>query len=397
MSLYWLALTAFAIGTEAFVISGLLPVIASDVHISIVVTGQLVTAYAITYAVGSPILAVLFNNIDRKFTLVVALVCFIAGNLAAATADGFAVLLLSRMVMAIGAGLAMPTANAVAIALAAPEKRGRAIAVVTSGLTVSTVLGVPLGTMIGSGFGWRATFVLVAILGAVAPAGLVFGLPRGLPGGAASLAQRLAVARHGAVLRTLAATTLWSASIFTVFTYIAVPLHNIGLTSSGISFALLVFGVAAAIGNTAGGRLVDRFGPAPIAAFALAQLTVALALESVTLKYVPPEFAAYVMMALLFLWGLAGWAFYVSQVVTLVRLAPDAPMIALSLNSSAMYFGIGIGGMIGGVVLSTLGPTDAGWVGACGLAMALALTLWRKPQGEPKPHHNLDGSATSAE
>ncbi len=81
MSLYWLALTAFAIGTEAFVIAGLLPVIASDVHITLVATGQLVTAYALTYAIGSPILAVLFNNVDRKVTLIIALSCFIAGNL----------------------------------------------------------------------------------------------------------------------------------------------------------------------------------------------------------------------------------------------------------------------------------------------------------------------------
>jgi predicted MFS family arabinose efflux permease len=378
MSLYWLALTAFAIGTEAFVITGLLPMIAADIHISLVATGLLVTAYAITYAVGSPILAVLFNNIDRKLTLIFALICFIIGNLTAATADGFAMLLVSRMVMAIGAGLAMPTANAVAIALASPEKRGRAIAVVTSGLTVSTVLGVPLGTMIGGGFGWHATFVLVAILGAIALAGLVFGLPRGLPRGTASLAQRLAVARHGAVLRTLAATTMWAASIFTVFTYIAVPLHDIGLTPSGISLALLVFGVAAAIGNIAGGRLVDRFGPARIASLALAQLMVALALESVTLKFASPEVAVPAMLVLLFLWGLAGWAFYVAQVVILVRLSSEAPMIALSLNSSAMYLGIGIGGLVGGAVLSTLGPTDLGWVGMCGLVVALALTLWRK-------------------
>lgn len=383
MSLYWLALTAFAIGTEAFVIAGLLPVIASDVHITLAATGQLVTAYALTYAVGSPILAVLFNNVDRKVTLIIALSCFIAGNLVAATADGFAVLLISRMVMAIGAGLVMPTANAVAVAVATPERRGRAIAVVTSGMTVSTVLGVPLGTMIGNGFGWRATFLLVAILGAVALAGLIFGLPRGLPRTTASLAQRFAVARHRKVLQTLATTTLWAAGVFTVFTYIAIPLHNIGLAPAAVSFALLVFGIAAAIGNTAGGRLVDRFGPGVIAALALAQLIVVFALQSVTLKYASPEIAGYLMLLLLFLWGLAGWAFYVAQVVTLVRLSPEAPMIALSLNASAMYLGIGIGGMIGGAILSTLQPTDLGWVAACGFAAALALTLWRTRQESP--------------
>lgn len=386
MSLFWLALTAFAIGTEAFVIAGLLPVIASDVHITLVATGQLVTAYAFTYAIGSPVFAVLFNNVDRKLTLILALGLFIAGNFAAATANGFAVLLISRMVMAIGAGLAMPTALAVAVAVASPERRGRAIAFVTSGLTVATVLGVPLGTMIGNGLGWRATFVLVAVLGAVALAGLIFGLPRGLPRTTASLAQRLAVARHGPVLQTLAATTVWAAGVFTVFTYIAIPLRDIGLTPAAIGFALLVFGIAAAVGNTAGGRLADRFGPAAIAALALAQLIVVLTLQSVTLKYVPADIAGYAMLLLLFLWGLAGWAFYVAQVITLVRLSPEAPMIALSLNASAMYLGVGIGGAVGGVVLSALQPGDLGWVAACFFSVALALTLWRARQESPKLH-----------
>lgn len=375
MSLYWLAVMAFAIGTEAFVIAGLLPIIAADVHISMVVTGQLVTAYAIVYAIGSPLLAILFEKLDRKLALVIALVVFIAGNVAAAAATGFAVLLLSRMAMAIGAGLAMPTANAVAVVLATPERRGRAIAIVTSGLTVSTVLGVPLGTMIGDHFGWRATFMMVAALGTAALVALAFGLPRGLPRGTASLAQRLAVARHGTVLRTLAATTLWAAGIFTVFTYIAVLMHNLGMTPTAISFALLVYGVSAAIGNVAGGRLVDRLGPSAIGAGTLAQMIVVLLLLTATLKYTAPAFAAVAIVVLLFLWGLAGWAFYVSQVVALVRLAPEAPTIVLSLNASSMYLGIGIGGMTGGAVLSLLGPTNLGWVAACGLLAALLLTV----------------------
>jgi hypothetical protein len=125
MSVLWLAVAAFAIGTEAFVIAGLLPVIASDLQISLAATGQLVTAYALTYAVGSPILAVTFNNLDRRTVLTLALCCFIAGNLLAVVAASFAMLLVSRMLMALGAGLCMPTALAVAVAIASPERRGR--------------------------------------------------------------------------------------------------------------------------------------------------------------------------------------------------------------------------------------------------------------------------------
>ena len=179
MSIFWIALAAFAFGTEAFVIVGLLPVIAADLQISLAATGQLVTTYAIAYAVGSPILAVTFNNFDRKTVLMLALSCFIAGNLLAVAATSFPALLISRIYMALGAGLCAPTGLAIAVAIATPERRGRAIALVSSGTTVATVLGAPIGTLIGNAFGWRSAFILVALLGAIALAGLSFGLPRG--------------------------------------------------------------------------------------------------------------------------------------------------------------------------------------------------------------------------
>ncbi|MEH2479527.1 putative MFS family arabinose efflux permease [Nitrobacteraceae bacterium AZCC 2146] len=384
MSIFWLAVAAFAIGTEAFVIAGLLPVIAADLQISLAATGQLVTVYALTYAVGSPILAVTFNNLDRRTVLTLALCCFIAGNLLAVVATTFTMLLASRMLMAVGAGLCMPTALAVSIAIATPERRGRAIALVTSGLTVATVLGVPLGTWIGNHFGWRATFVLVAVLGAIALAGLLFGLPRGLPRNTATLGQRIAVARHSAVLHALAVTVFWGLGGFTVFTFLAVPLRDLGFTPTEIGLALLVFGSAAAIGNLLGGTLADRLGPIPTTTLGLAVMMTALMLLSVTLKFAPPDVARPIFLGLIFCWGLAGWAFYPGQVANLVQIEPQASMIALSLNASAMYLGFAIGGALGGVVLAVLTPGDLGWIGGCSVAVALALALSRGRQESHK-------------
>lgn len=380
MSVLWLAVATFAIGTEAFVIAGLLPVISADMQISVAAAGQLVTVYALAYAVGSPILAVAFNNLDRRDVLTLALGCFIAGNLLAVVTTSFPLLLASRMVMALGAGLCTPTAIGVAVAIASPERRGRAVALVTSGITVATVVGVPLGSLIGNKFGWRATFALVAVLGAVALAGLLFGLPRGLPRTTATLGQRLAVARHSAVLYALATTVLWAIGGFTVFTYLSVPLHNLGLDASEISLALLVFGSAAAIGNMLGGTLADRFGPVPTAALGLAGMATALILQSVTLKFSSPEHARYILLLLIFCWGISGWAFYPAQVASIMRIEPQAAVIALSLNASAMYLGFAIGGAAGGLVLSVMGPNDLGWIGGCSVAAALALLLFRGRQ-----------------
>jgi len=376
MSVFWLALAAFAIGTEAFVIAGLLPAIAADLQISVAAAGQLVSAYALTYAVGSPILAVVLNNVDRRTVLMLALAWFIAGNLLAVVASGFPLLLASRMLMAVGAGLCMPTALGVSVAVAAPERRGRAVALVTSGITVATVAGVPLGNLVGSLFGWRATFVMVALLGAVALAGLVLGLPRGLPKSTATLAERMAVARHRNVLTALVITILWALGGFTVFTYFAVPLRGLGYDAADISLALLIFGSAAAVGNVLGGLLADRIGTTVTAALGLAGMATALILHSLVLKFMP-EYARHAVLGAIFLWAISGWAFYPAQIASIIRIDPKASMIALSLNASAMYLGFAIGGAVGGAVIAVLGPTDLGWVGGLSVTAALSVQLVR--------------------
>jgi predicted MFS family arabinose efflux permease len=385
MSIFWLALAAFAIGTEAFVIAGLLPIMAADLHVTLAATGQLVTAYAITYAVGSPILAVLFSNFDRRTVLSTALCCFIAGNVLAAVATTFGILLLSRMLMAVGAGLCTPTAMAVAVAIAAPERRGRAASLVISGLTVATVLGVPLGTWVGSQFGWRATFVMVAALGAVALAGLLLGLPRGLPRTAATLAQRIAVARHPAVLRTLAVTLLWGVGVFTSFTYLAVPLQHLGFDANGISLVLLICGIAAAIGNMSGGTLADRIGPLRTSTLGLVGLIVSLVLQSAVLKFAAPSYAALLFVVACSTQNIFGWLFYPGQIAHLVRTEPHASVIALSLNASAMYIGFAAGSALGGLTLTTMGFTNLGWIGACCEAVALAVIVMSRLQRPKVP------------
>jgi predicted MFS family arabinose efflux permease len=386
MGVFWLALAAFAIGTEAFVIAGLLPIVSADLQISVAATGQLVTAYALAYALGSPILAVAFNNFDRRDVLTLALSGFIAANLLAVAATSFPLLLASRVLMAMGAALCTPTAIGVAVALASPERRGRAVALVTSGITVATVIGVPLGTMVGNQFGWRATFVMVAALGAVALAGVLYGVPRGLPNSTATLGERLAVARHPGVLYALATTVLWAIGGFTVFTYLAIPLQGLGFNAADISLALLIFGSAAAIGNMLGGTLADRFGPLPTAAVGLAGMATALVLLSLALKSATPDHARYAVLLLVFGWAIAGWAFYPAQVASIIRIDPRSSVIALSLNASALYLGFALGGAAGGVVLSILGPTDLGWVGGSSVAASLAVLLFRSRQERLKPY-----------
>jgi hypothetical protein len=166
----------------------------------------------------------------------------------------------------------------------------------------------------------------------------LLGLPRGLPRNTASLGERLAVARHSSVLVALLITILWGLGGFTVFTYFAVPLRGLGFDASQISLALLVFGGAAAIGNMLGGVLADRLGTLATAALGLAGMATALILHSLVLKLMPGQ-AHYAVLGTIFLWGISGWAFYPAQIASIIRIEPQASMIALSLNASSMYLG----------------------------------------------------------
>src|SRR5712671_327238 len=179
-ALYWLALGTFAIGTEGFMIAALLVPIATDLRVSVVQAGLLVSIFAFAYATSSPVLTVLTGRVDRRRLLISSMLLFAFLNIGAAMAHSFAALAAARVLLAFAAGLYTPNANALAGALVPAKQRGRAIAVVNGGLTAAIALGVPLGAVVGERFGWRMTFVGVGVLSAIATAGVAHGLPRGV-------------------------------------------------------------------------------------------------------------------------------------------------------------------------------------------------------------------------
>jgi predicted MFS family arabinose efflux permease len=196
----WLTLGAFAIGTEGFMIAGLLPALARDLNVGLPAAGHLVTAFSLAYAIGAPIMAVLTAGLERRCLLAVAMGGFALGNLLAALAPGYAGLLATRLLLALSAASFMPAASGYAAALGGPERRGRALSTVTNGLTLAIIAGVPLGVLVGQGFGWRATFLGVAGLGALSLLGILTRLPRQPPGVTAGLGERLALAKRRDIL-----------------------------------------------------------------------------------------------------------------------------------------------------------------------------------------------------
>jgi len=246
--IYWLAVGAFAVGTEAFMISAILPGISSDLKVSVQSVGHLVAIFSFSYAISSPILTALTASLDRRKLLIGSMAVFAATNAFAAMARGYDALVVARVLLAFSAGVYVPSANALAGALAPHAQRGRALAIVTGGISAAVALGVPLGAFIGGRYGWRATFAGVALLSMLALVGLLIGLPRGVGSGlaVATLRDRLTVVRQEGVLPALLTTTLWATGAYTVYTFIAPYLSRVvNLTGPAIGYVLFLYGAAA--------------------------------------------------------------------------------------------------------------------------------------------------------
>ncbi len=382
--LYWLALGSFSIGTEGFMIAPLLPSIAADLTVSIAMAGQLVTAFALAYALSSPILTVITGSVNRRKLLILCLGAFAVANLIAFSSLGYWQLLGARLLLAFSAGLYVPSANAVATALVPPERRGRALSIVNGGTSLAIALGVPLGAVIGNAAGWRITFAGVAVLAAIATIALQLGLPRGFGAGipVASLRARFAVARDPQVLKALLVTTLWATGAYTVYTYIAIYLAGAaGLVGAGVSAVLFAWGLSAASGVFLGGYLTDKLGASHVTRPTLAILAMAFGSLSLTAHVFSHATATVPVFAAVVVWGLSAWAFFPAQQARLIGIAglAVAPVV-LSLNASFMFVGFSLGAALGAFTLNHASFADLGWVGAsCELVSLVLLSTGRGP------------------
>jgi len=376
--LYWLALGTFAIGTEGFMIAPLLPDLSRDLSVSIASAGQLVTVFALTYALSSPLLTAVTGEIDRRRLLIASMLAFAAANFVAWSAHTHTDLLAARILLAIAAGLYVPNANALGSAIVDVSRRGTALSIVTGGSSVAVALGVPLGALIGDRFGWRVNFAAIGALALIATAGLWAGLPRDIAGRlpVANLRERLDVVRQPAVLVALLSTMLWATGAFTVYTYLALFLARAaGLTGSFVSLVLFTWGVAAVIGLRLGGRLTDRFGYFPVIVTSLSALALAFLSLSASAAMLPPPAARAPILLAIVLWGVSGWSFWPAQQARLISIAgmKVAP-VALSLNASFQFLGFSSGAALGSLTLANASPLALGWVGAVCVAAALSLT-----------------------
>ena len=390
-ALYWLALGTFAVGTEGHMIAAILPSIATDLSVSVEAAGQLVTIFALTYALSSALLTTLFGHVDRRKILLWGMALFVMSNLLAAITQSYESLAIARILLAMSAGLYVPNANALGSALVPPARRGRALAIVSGGLGVAVAIGVPLGALVGIGFGWRMPFIGVAVLSSIALIGLIAGLPTDVGKGLSSpsLGDRIRVIKRPGVGPALLQTVLLGMGAYCAYTYVAPFLSAMGgIAGSELSIALFVFGVCAFIGIVVSGHVSDRIGSRRVVAFSLALLILDYVAMFTLPHLLPPYGAKILAFVLVGVWGFSSWAFFPAQQSRLIGIAGHSVgSIVLSLNASGMYLGFSIGAGIGSAVLARVDVINLGWISALFvIASLVSLAFTGKHEKHAKSH-----------
>lgn len=345
----------FVVGMGAFVVIGMVPLLASDLGVTTAAAGGAMTAYAIAYAVMSPLLVSLTGSIGRRRVLAAGLSIFAVATLMSAVATDITALYIARALAAMGAGVVTPVGAAVVAALAPRTAHGKSIAAFYFGLTLSQVLGVPAGGWIAFTFGWRTAFWIVVVLSALSALLVWVRVPAGLRFTPVSLRDLGGTLKDGVVMGAVLFTASFLGAIYVLFTYLA-PLmaETMGFGRDGITLVLLAFGAGAVVGNLIGGWLTDRLGSVKsLVILCLAQIVLMPMFSGLPV-------APWFVFLLVFVWSIMGWSFVAPQQVRLLGLAPQLASVVLALNAAAIYVGTALGSGIGGLV-QNLG--DITWLG----------------------------------
>ncbi|MEU5278668.1 MFS transporter [Streptomyces asoensis] len=369
LALLALAVGAFGIGTTEFVMMGLLPDVADDLHVSIPTAGHLVSAYALGVVIGAPLLAAATARMSRRTVLISLMGLFVAGNALSSLAPGYDSLLAARFVSGLPHGAFFGVGAVVATGLVAPERKARSVSLMFLGLTVANIAGVPVATLMGQHLGWRATFLGVSAIGLAAIASLALLIPhdRGRAP-AAGLRRELAALRSLPVWLALGTTVAGFGALFSAYSYITPMLtDSAGYADSSVTLLLALFGVGATIGNLLGGRLADH-AMRPTLFAGLTSLALVLALFPLLMATAWGGALAVVLL------GVAAFVTGSPLNLMVMEKAAAGPSLASSANQAAFNMANAGGAWIGGLALAAgFGTTSPALAGAALAVLGLAV------------------------
>lgn len=377
--LYWLALAAFVGAIEGGLIAGLLPLISTDLGVSLGQAGLVVLFYSLAYAFGPPLLALLLGGVGRRRILAGAEFGFAVCALLIVLSTTFEALVVVRTALAVVAGTYTGTAMATAAMIAPYGKRGRYMQVISMGQAIAALAGVPLGAWIAAQFGWRVVYVMLAIMAGLAATALYMRLPKGMMGDTLSIPDRLRVLRNPGVGRALLSTLLFMIGSSPLIVYIGALMAAVGVGYEMLPLVLLAGGIGAIACSATAGRMSDRFGSGRTATIAGLAVIVVMGIFF-GLAYLPPEFALPALMLTVGAQGFVGRTYSIAVASHMAQIAPGAVPVAISLNMSAFMIGMAVAAALGGVVLDTWGAIALPLIGIP--LVAMALIVWRSvPDG----------------
>ncbi|GAB7530263.1 MFS transporter [Pseudomonas sp. 3A(2025)] len=381
LPIFLLSAAGFTVLTTEFVIVGLLPALARDLEISISRAGLLVTLFAFTVAAFGPFLTAYFSRFERKRLFIGVLLLFAASNLIAALANNFALMAFARLIPALGLPVFWALASETVVSIAGPASAGRAVARFGVGIICAMVFGIPVGTLISDMSGWRTAFAVLAGLALLKALLLALWLPESRPVQKVSMLSQFGILRSSLMQGHVLLSVLVFSGMFTAYTYLADILERLaGFDGAVVGWCLMGFGAVGLLGNALGGRLVDRH---PL----IASLVFCTFLIAGMLAVVPSIQSLPALALALTVWGVTQAALFLVCHVRIMKAAPQAPAFAASLNVAGGNLGIGMGALIGGRVIDSLGLTSVGFAAAGIIALAIMLALGMMRAGEPVISH----------
>ncbi|MBU5443664.1 MFS transporter [Paenibacillus sp. MSJ-34] len=371
LSIYILALGAFLTATSELVVSGILYVIAEDLHISLALAGQLITAYSLAFAIGTPILVALTSRLERKKVLVASLLLFMIGCVISSLSSNIALFMVSRVITGIASGVYLVVTFGIAAKIVPPHKLGSAIGTIVFGFSSALILGVPMGIAITNWLSWQAIFIILCLLSLII-ALIIFRLLPTIEGSVpVSFRQQFQVLGSSVIVFGLLLTLFRESGGSVFVTYLTPFLQDhLRIHAANVSIVMLVLGIVGAIGSRAGGYGIDRWGAAKVIVLGMIVQIAALALLPL-LTEVPLiglMLVGFVMLSM-FTVGPAIQSYFIQQ-------APRSSDLVLSLNTSTTHLGLAIGAGTGGLMADTAStllyhPLAAGFIVALGLGAGL--------------------------
>lgn len=376
LTLLALVINAFAIGSTEFISVGLMPLIVNSFHVTLAQAGLTVSLYAIGVTIGAPLLTVLTGKWNRKYLMIVIMLLFIIGNLVAAFALSFSMLLAGRIISALAHGLFMSVSSVIAADVVEPNKRASAIAIMFTGLTVATVTGVPLGTFIGQQTNWHFTFIFIAIIGALGLIANLFLIPKHLPiPGVVDLRGIIRIFKNKFLLGSFIVTALGYGGTFAAYTYLTPILEDkIEYSAHAVVLLLVVYGIMVAIGNTIGGHFSNKQPLKSLSLmFGLLSLSLVFLFVAILSNQLILATLATLVLGLFSFMNVPGLQLYVVQLAE--EYTPKDITLASAFNISAFNIGIAFGSFVGAQVTKSIGVTYTPIFGAIIVLLAVFLVL----------------------